>query len=222
MSSSEIWIRNLVAVTAGVMRGDAFAMRLFEQPEFKAAVFAREAALLQPDRPMAPMKNAEPDPSFLPHWIEGPGKQAGVTAIDRIRGFLRGAERVTWCDPYLLDGTLSETFDDSEHYAEVVASVLPISARNLRLYVPQRPKAPKPGVDPKQPTVVWRRLKEGRNVQVIETREIHDRYVLRDGSAGLLIGSSFGGLGGKYCTILQLPDEDVATLYSILDEIARP
>lgn len=210
----------LVGLLAGMVRGEAAAIRLFEQPEFRASILAREARLTNAPLQTVPNTGSEPDPMNLSHWIAPPGALGGRNAIVRIREFLRGAERVTWCDPYLLGGNLSETFESPEHYADMVAGVLSGSVRHLRLFVPDRPRVPAPGADPSQATLVWRRLKEGRELEIIQTRQIHDRYVLKDGSAGLVLGSSFGGLGGRFCTILPLPQEDVVALYGILKEIA--
>jgi hypothetical protein len=214
----------LVSLLAGLVRGDPGAKRMFEVADFRESILFREKRLhasspLQP-RQADPRERTEPDPADLSHWISALGPPSGREAIDKIREFLVGAERVTWCDQYLLGGGLSQTFDGPEHYADTIASVLPKSVRHLRVFTPDRPKAPKPGADPKQATQVWRRLKEGREFELVETKEIHDRYILRDGKAGLMIGGSFGGLGGKYCTILPLPGEDVTTLYRILDDIA--
>jgi hypothetical protein len=214
----------LVGLMAGLVRGEPGAKRLFEQAEFRESILFRERRLFgslpSQLRDGGLKEHAEPNPSDLSHWISARGRTGGRDAVDRIHEFLAGAERVTWCDPYLLGGELSETFDGPEHYADTIAKVISNSVRHLRVFAPERPKVPKPGAAPKQATLVWRRLKEGRQFELVETNEIHDRYILRDGSAGIMVGGSFGGLGGKYCTILPLPSEDVTTLYRILDDIA--
>lgn len=213
----------LVGLLAGLVRGEPGAKRMFEIADFRESILAREkrlkASLVEQPIATNPMEVAEPDPACLVHWIAGRGRPSGREAIDMIRNFLVGAERVTWCDPYLLSGGLSQTYDGPEHYADTIANLIPSSVRHLRVFAPNRPKAPKPGVNAKQATQVWRRLKEGRQFEFVETTEIHDRYILCDGEKGLMVGGSFGGLGAKYCTILPLPEEDVATLYEILKNI---
>lgn len=214
----------LVGLMAGLVRGDPRAEWMLKQAEFRESVLFRERKL-HGSLPSQPRdgdleKLTEPNPADLSHWISVPGRTGGRDAIDQIREFLAGAERVTWCDPYLLGGELSETFDGAEHYADTIANVISNSVRHLRIFTPDRPKVPKPGGAPKQATMVWRRLKEGRQLELVKTKEIHDRYILRDGKAGLMVGGSFGGLGGKYCTILPLPSDDVSTLYRILNDIA--
>ncbi|MCJ2188222.1 hypothetical protein [Novosphingobium beihaiensis] len=214
----------LVGLMAGLVRGDPGAKWMFEQADFRESILFRERKLpgSLPSQPQDadPEELTEPDPADLLHWISARGRTGGRDAIDRIREFLAGAERVTWCDPYLLGGELSETFDGPDNYADTIAEVISSSVRHLRVFTLDRPKVPKPGADPKQATLVWRRLKEGRQLELVKTKEVHDRYILRDGKAGLMVGGSFGGLGGKYCTILPLPSEDVTTLYQILNGIA--
>ncbi|MBY0305094.1 MAG: hypothetical protein K2W86_08115 [Sphingomonas sp.] len=213
----------LVGLLAGLVRGDPGAKRMLEVADFRESILVRErslqSSLAKQPTTTDPMEGAEPDPADLIHWIAGRGQTSGRAAIDMIRNFLVGAERVTWCDPYLLNGGLSQTFDGPEHYADTISSLIPSSVRHLRVFAPNRPKAPQPGANLKQATQVWRRLKEGRQFEFVETTEIHDRYILRDGEKGLMVGGSFGGLGGKYCTILPLPKEDVATLYEILKNL---
>ena len=65
------------------------------------------------------------------------------------------------------------------------------------------------------------KLKEGRNVTIYDTNLIHDRYILKNNSEGKMIGTSFGGIGNKVFTVLDLPREDVTTLKRYLHQIEQ-
>jgi len=138
------------------------------------------------------------------HMIVRAGAEEAADGLAHLRNWLRGAQDVVICDPYLLKFSPSDLYRDVEIYADALAGLIPASAKRLDLYTNSYENAVRP--------IVLRAFKEGRNVRHFSSDRIHDRFVLKDGSTGKMIGTSFGGFGRKFFGMLDLEPNDVATV----------
>ncbi|MBB3302844.1 hypothetical protein FHT72_006825 [Rhizobium sp. BK077] len=146
---------------------------------------------------------APPDGNYI-HMIVRAGAEEAVDGLAHLRNWLRGAQDVIICDPYLLKFSRSDLYQSVEDYAQALAKLIPASAKQLDLYTNSYQSAVRP--------VVLNALKEGRNVRHFSTNLLHDRFVLKDGSEGKMIGTSFSGFGRKFFGMLDLEPTDVAAV----------
>jgi hypothetical protein len=110
--------------------------------------------------------------------------------LHTLRHWLKGAEEVILCDPYLLQFKPTEMFPDEAAYAKAIADLFPKSVKKVDLYsnsYSQKVRLP-----------VLQALKEGRNVRHFSSDQLHDRFLLKNGSEGKVLGTSLGGFGRKF------------------------
>lgn len=125
-----------------------------------------------------------------------------------LRNWLKGAEEVILCDPYLLQFHPTRLFPDVETYAEAIADLFPKSAKKVDLYTNSYSQKVRPAV--------LQRLKEGRNVRHFSSNHLHDRFLIRDQSAGKVLGTSLGGFGRKFFAVVDLDPADVTDVVAEL------
>lgn len=128
--------------------------------------------------------------------------------LHTLRHWLKGSEEVILCDPYLLQFSPSAMFPDVDAYAEGIASLFPRSAKKIDLYTNSYSKKVRPAV--------LQRLKEGRNVRHFSSDQLHDRFLLRNRSAGKVLGTSLGGFGRKFFAVVDLDPADVS---DVIDQL---
>lgn len=129
--------------------------------------------------------------------------------LHTLRHWLKGSEEVILCDPYLLQFTPSELFPDVEVYAKAVADLIPKSVKKVDLYTNSYSQKVRP--------VVLQRLKEGRNVRHFSSDQLHDRFLLKGGSEGKVLGTSLGGFGRKFFAVVDLDSADVSE--EVIDQL---
>ncbi|OCJ08618.1 hypothetical protein A6U86_27265 [Rhizobium sp. AC27/96] len=138
------------------------------------------------------------------HMIVRAGVEEAEGGLAHLRNWLRGSTDIIICDPYLLKFSPSDLYKDVSEYADELAKLLPASAKRVDLYTNSYANAVRP--------VVLSALKQGRNVRHFSSDKLHDRFVIKDGSHGKMIGTSFGGFGRKFFGMLDLESGDVATI----------
>jgi hypothetical protein len=142
------------------------------------------------------------------------GGEEAEQATKDLRRWLKNAQVVAICDPYILhfkapNNKLPHTlFESDDDYVEFIASLLPAVARHVKFYGA--------GYTKKIKTALKRKLKDGRTLDIFDTSHIHDRYVIKDYSEGRMIGTSFGEFHNKIFTILPLPRDDVQRIVTFL------
>jgi hypothetical protein len=122
--------------------------------------------------------------------------------LHTLRQWLKGSDEVILCDPYLLQFTPSDMFPDVDAYAEAIAGLFPTSAKKVDLYTNSYSRKVRPAV--------LQRLKKGRNVRHFSSDQLHDRFLLRNRSAGKVLGTSLGGFGRKFFAVVDLDRADVS------------
>lgn len=140
-------------------------------------------------------------------------KEEAQEAVKDLKRWLAKSERIIICDPYILHFSAGswrrvKLFESSGEYVEFVANFIPSSARQVKLFGC--------GYSSKIKRALREKLKEGRQLQIFDTEEIHDRYIIKDNVEGRMIGTSIGGFGSKVFTVLPLPREDTMKLLRIL------
>lgn len=128
--------------------------------------------------------------------------------MKRLRRWLKGAEEVMVCDPYLLHFNATEMYPDVGSYAQALVGLFPSSAKRIDLYTNSYNSNVRPAV--------LRPLKEGRNVRHFSSDRLHDRFIIKDGTEGKILGTSFGGFGRKFFAMLDLSTGDVSAVRSEL------
>ena len=134
--------------------------------------------------------------------------------LQKIRVWLRGAKHVIVCDPYFFKPPIHSSFYTSDaDYANRMLQLFGPEVKDVRIFCNGHTAAMK--------KLIWRPLKKGRQVQAISSNKIHDRFIIKDGQEGKMIGTSMQGFGGKIFAVLDLPTEDVSDLVSALRAIAK-
>lgn len=141
------------------------------------------------------------------------GRSGARLALKDIRGWLRGAQMITICDPYIMYGSKSGLYASDDAYVTFLSSLIPKSAKVIKVFGS--------GFKAHVKRKLLTSLKEGRTVTFFDTTEIHDRYIIKDLSEGRMIGTSFGGMGNKIFTVLPLPEEDLEVLKKYLKRIEQ-
>lgn len=209
----------LVLLIKGVLDGDSAARTLFESADFREMIrqladrYQRDAQA-QLDRPgkhhiEAPTKL---DPDDLMRLIVA-GKSAAKDALKDIRKWLKGAERIAICDPYIMHPKTAALFKSDDDYIGYINRLLPKSAHSVDFFGN--------GFTGRIRKALLHEVKEGRQVRFYDTNSIHDRYIIRDRNDGRMLGTSLGGFGNKIFTILDLPATDTKTLVTYLDKLRR-
>lgn len=122
--------------------------------------------------------------------------------LHTLRQWLKRSEEVILCDPYLLQFTPSAMFPDVEAYAQSIADLFPKSAKKVDLYTNSYSQKVRPAL--------LQRLKEGRNVRHFSSDQLHDRFLLKNGSEGKVLGTSLDGFGRKFFAVVDLDPADVS------------
>jgi hypothetical protein len=146
------------------------------------------------------------------------GTQDSKAATQEVKRWLAGAQKLIICDPYILKfqvraKTNLALFPTVTAYVEYIDGLVPASVKHLKMF--------SCGFEKPIKTALRRKLKEGRMLEIFDTNEIHDRYIIRDDKEGLMIGTSFGGFGSKIFTVLPLPAADTAKILSCLHGIEK-
>nr|CAD6437781.1 hypothetical protein REQ54_04266 [Rhizobium sp. Q54] len=145
------------------------------------------------------------------HMIVRAGAEEAEGGLSHLRNWLRGSREIVICDPYFLKFSPSEIYPDVVAYAEALVKLIPATAKRLDLYTNSYQNVVRP--------VVLNALKQGRNVRHFSSDKLHDRFVLKDGTYGKMIGTSFGGFGQKFFSMLDLEPDDVATVRQELQKL---
>jgi len=153
-------------------------------------------------------------PTDVLEFIVQAGPDAGRGAFREMRRWLAGAQRVELCDPFLMKFPPSPMFASVEEYAQALGNIFPPSVKHVDLFYNGYSKKVRPSVK--------RQLKEGRRLIEFNRCAIHDRFVVKDGREGKLIGTSFGGFGKKFFALIDLPSSDVKQLRAELDTLRQP
>lgn len=128
--------------------------------------------------------------------------------LHTLRHWLKGAEDVILCDPYLLQFKPTEMFPDVAAYAKAIADLFPKSVKKVDLYSNSYNQKVRPAV--------LQALKEGRNVRHFSSDQLHDRFLLKNGREGKVLGTSLGGFGRKFFAVVDLDPGDVS---EVIDEL---
>ena len=157
---------------------------------------------------------AQLPPAVPVHLIVQPGAAEASSALELLRRWLRGAKHVIICDPYFFSPPRnSSLFTSDEDYGRRLLHLFDPSTKHIQIFCNHYTERMK--------RQVWRPLKEGRRVQIFSSTNIHDRFIIKDGVAGKMIGASMQGFGGKIFAILDMPSEDVVDLVKALRQIAK-
>jgi hypothetical protein len=135
------------------------------------------------------------------HFIVSAGSAAGQEGLSSLKKWLSGADEVTVCDPYLFHFQPTEMFPNVESYARALRGLIPNSVKKLDLY--------SNGFTRVVRSEISRHLKEGRMIRYFSSAHLHDRFIIKGGTEGKIIGTSFGGFGNKFFAMLDLPRADV-------------
>jgi hypothetical protein len=159
--------------------------------------------------------DAELEKDGLIHVVVANTPEAAGRAIKDIKIWLRNADEIDICDPYIMSPPKSGFYDSDENYINRVISLIPPESKRINLYGNyaslrriQQPMTQK-----------MRRGRPNRQFNYFYTDTIHDRYIIKDKRWGKMIGTSFGGIGNKFFTILDLPAEDVQSICGELERI---
>jgi hypothetical protein len=142
------------------------------------------------------------------------GEDEALDAARDLKRWLRDAQVVAICDPYIMHFSLgpkrksSTLFKSTDDYVQFISNLLPATARHVKLYGN--------GYTGKIKTAIRRKLKAGRTLDFFYTNDIHDRYIIKNNAEGRMLGTSFGGFVSKIFTILPLPREDTQRILAFL------
>jgi hypothetical protein len=138
------------------------------------------------------------------HLVVKTGKMEAKNGIDILQNWLNGARDLIICDPYFLNFNKNGIYKDIDEYAESIIYLIPPSVMEIDLYTNSyTAKVRKAILNP---------LKHCRIIRHFNSNEIHDRFIIKDGLDGKMIGTSFGGFGRKFFSIVDLSLEDTLTV----------
>lgn len=186
-----------------ILSGDDSAVGFLHAADGRASVKWARDALLR----MAEGEEAPPTADHLAHMLVRPSVEGRQDALSHVRSWLKGGERVLVCDPYLFKEPTA-AYPSNEAYVEALLRLLPSSARDVTLCFDGYAEAIR--------KLLWPRLKEGRNVTLVNTNRVHDRFVSRDGAVKI-VGTSFGGLGNKFSVVADLNADDARDVLASLE-----
>lgn len=145
---------------------------------------------------------------FRLHLIVSGNVDSAQDAMSGLRRWLSGAQKVIICDPYFLHYTSSDLYKGVEDYADGLSGIFPKSVKDIDVFSNSYTTSTR--------RYVMNKLKEGRRVRHFSSHQIHDRFIIKDGEEGKLIGTSFGGFGRKFFSMIDLPPDDVHAVISEL------
>jgi hypothetical protein len=121
-----------------------------------------------------------------------------------ITSWLTGAEKLTVVDPYFFSfGGSNKVFRTSALYIEWLLEFIPKQTKTIDVFhrpIPNRLI---------HSAISVHCRKKGITLKAWETKEIHDRVLIKNDEEAKLIGTSFNSLGNKIAFILDMPDEDL-------------
>lgn len=148
------------------------------------------------------------DEKFLLHLIVSGNLDAAKDGMADLRIWLRDAKKVIICDPYFLHFQSSDLYKTVEDYADGLVKIFPASVTDIDIFSNSYTQTVR--------RCVIKKLKDRRNIRHFSSHEIHDRFIIKDGKEGRLIGTSFGGFGRKFFAMIDLPRDDVLNVISEL------
>ena len=157
------------------------------------------------------VKNNNQKEQFLLHLIVSGTIDSAKDGMSELRRWLKGAKKVIVCDPYFFHYPSSDLFKTVEDYAAGLRNIFPASVKDIDVYSNSYTTSVR--------RCVLKKMKDGRNVRHFSSHEIHDRFVIKDGKEGRLIGTSFGGFGRKFFAMIDLPPHDVCDVVSELRKL---
>ncbi|PXA84324.1 hypothetical protein DMC25_16895 [Caulobacter sp. D4A] len=188
-----------------LLEGNDSNASLFRSGEGRASVRALSAELRRMSREL----DLAPREGVAMQMLVRASGMGRDSALDEIRTWLKGAQSVTLCDPFLFHSP-TPAYPSNEAYADAVVKLFPPSATKVTLYFN--------GYEEAIRTLIWPRLKEGRSVTLVNTSQVHDRFVGRD-EVVRLVGTSLGGLGNKLSVIVDLEPEDARGVLGTLEAL---
>lgn len=210
---SKEFVTILISIVKGYLDGDKFAESVLHSAEFKKNIELNFEKLGTP--PSNPDENTINDNINIDdiiHLIVKDSASDGKSALKDIKNWLRGANDIIFVDPYIMTfDDRGELFKNEEEYIDMICSLVPDSTKSVRFF----------GINNKSTVknCIINKLKSGRQVSYTETNKIHDRYIIKDGSEGKMIGTSLGGFGRRVFTVKDLDAEEIKTLKNILHDI---
>lgn len=152
-------------------------------------------------------------PAFPLEFIVSGPKRA-MLALKNIRKWLKGARDVIIVDPYIFSPpVLNSIFSSEMEYIRAIKIIVPKTCAAVKFYAC--------GFYSRIRNPLIEALKDGRQINFIDTTHIHDRFIIKDRKEAKYIGTSFGGFGRKVFAINDLPIDDVSLLVDLLIKIER-
>jgi hypothetical protein len=146
-----------------------------------------------------------------PHGAKGTAPKAD--GLREIRDFTRDAERLVMIDPYAYGG---EGAEKATSYVDELAKAARIDSSSLKalhiIYSSKhgQTKAIIEGI-------AARAACAGVKLTDCDTDTIHDRMWIADRARGLVVGTSFGGIGNRAAFLLDLPELDLKHVLEFID-----
>jgi len=140
-----------------------------------------------------------------------PEPASRYTALEKLREFSQGAEKLIICDPYFYGGEAAS----SRNYIDEIVKASRIKAKQLtRVHVIFSSKGG-------QTKKIIRDFKQACSDNRIfyteaDTDIVHDRFWIKDDISGLIIGTSLGGLGNRLSFISEMGKYDLVQLLDYL------
>lgn len=186
--------------------------RVFKSAEYRHTLLSLKSRLEEENESEEIEENSNPiDLQFM---VSGNAENA-KKGMFYLKAWMKGAERITICDPYVFRFEGSALYNSIEEYSAGLANIIPYSAKRVDIYGNGHKTAVR--------NAVVKEIKNGRNISIYSSHKIHDRFIIKNGNEGKMIGTSFGGFGNKFFCILDLPDQDVQEIISELRSLCpRP
>jgi hypothetical protein len=181
----------------------------FNNADYKAALSSLIDSL-ENELEVGSSEDDQSDEFFL-HLIVAGNVDAAIDSLSGLRLWLKGAKKIIICDPYLFHYKRTSLFPTVEKYADGLAGILPASAEKLDVYSNSYTTSVR--------KCVMKEFKFRRTVRHFSSHDLHDRFIIKDGIEGKILGTSFGGFGRKFFSMIDLPAEDVKDVVSELRKL---
>jgi hypothetical protein len=114
------------------------------------------------------------------------GQREAEQAARDLKRWLKNAEIVTICDPYILHFSVRgrdaiTLLRSAEDYVSFISDLIPASAGHDKLFGC--------GYTREIKTAIRRKLKQGQTLEIFDTRLLHDRYIIKNNVDGRMLGS---------------------------------
>jgi hypothetical protein len=198
---------------AAYLDGDSFAGRILHTGDYKVHLkrIIQQLTEINDYKPDdLPSSSDALQPPDAIQLIVGRGRDEARTTFRYVQRWLKGATRVTFCDPYFLQWRASEFFPAESDYVDALISLIPSTARHVDIFCN--------GLKLSVRKAFYLKAKEGRRVRIFNTQDVHDRFVVRDDEVKV-IGTSFGGFGNKIFAVLDLSPDDAEIVKRDFDRI---